>query len=159
MFRSDSFPEAVKYLLHQQAQRLHKKAAIFHEGIKSGLCLVWMHHCFVEVISCLFHSACVVHSCCYYSCQLPGSPWNQSESTQPNTFSTLLIKVRSPNYLGSITSSIEGGKITGTTYNTVLYNEIMLQWLIVKPLFCFCCVSGLDSSLLSILFAFYLLSS
>lgn len=44
MLRSDAFPEAVKYLLHQQAQRLHKKSVIFHKHIKSGFCLAGMHH-------------------------------------------------------------------------------------------------------------------
>lgn len=81
----------------------------FHEGIKSGWCLGGMHHGSLESYLVSF-TVCVVQSYCYYSRQLSGFPRNQSESTQLNTFSTLLTRVRSPNYLGSVATSADGGQ-------------------------------------------------
>lgn len=79
----------------------------------------WDASWLVEVISCLFHSACqaaIIHA----------SFQGLHEISQPNTSSTLLIKVRSPNYLGNVTINTEGGQNNWTTYIIVLFDEITL---------------------------------
>lgn len=100
MFRMMFFQRLLNMYSHQHAQWLHKKQWYFTRVL--SLVYVWLGCIMVRWSDILSFSPCV--SCCYYSCRLPGSPWNQSAE---HTSSTLLIKVSSRNYSGGVTINIE----------------------------------------------------